>query len=133
MEKRADALLSFWEDKPELVQSQMTMQEAQSGFSPSRMSCARNVATVLELKGDDSVTCGPCKYNQINTPRLLHPILASGKIPDEKKYALCSNAASQDAKKWVAGYQQRQHQKIADATTGAAAEEEAELASLTKA
>ena len=32
MGKRADELLAFWEDAPELVQAHMTMQEAQAGF-----------------------------------------------------------------------------------------------------
>ena len=133
MGKRADELLAFWEDEPQLVQTQMTMQEAQAGFSPSRMSCDRNVATRLVLKGDSSVSRGPYKYGKINTSKLLQPILISEKIPDEKKYTLCKNAASVDAKNWMKEYERQKHQKIADATTGAASEAAAELAALTKA
>ena len=93
--------MAFWQDEPVLLQTQ-TIQEAQAGFSTSRLTSARNVATALVLKEDQNVTRGPYKYNQINHSKLLKPILQSDKISDGEKYKLCKNGASQDAKDWMA-------------------------------
>ena len=75
-----------------------------SPHDPHELTAAANAMTVLALKDDPSKSWS-CGSGRIICTRLLEHVLASAKVPDDRKLQLVETAkSSAAAKKWKAEY-----------------------------
>jgi len=102
-----------------------------SPHDPHELTAAANVMTVLALKDDPSKSWS-CGFGRIICTRLLEHVLASAKVPDDRKLQLVETAkSSAAAKKWKAEYDEKR--AIVTAPTEERKLSAAELESLTPA
>ena len=126
----AMATLGFFDEKAILKPTQRKMDDG-SPHDPHELTAAANVMTVLTLKDDPSKSWS-CGSGRIIFTRLLEHVLASAKVPDDKKVQLVDTAkGSAASKKWKAEYDEKR--AIATAPTEEKKLSAAELEALTPA
>ena len=124
------AILGFFDEKAILKPTQRKVDDG-SPHDPHELTAAANVVTVLTLKDDPSKSWS-CAAGRIICTRLLEHVLASAKVPDDKKLQLVDTAKTSAAsKKWKAEYDEKR--AIATAPTEEKKLSAAELGTLTPA
>ena len=100
------AILGFFDEKAILKPTQRKVDDG-SPHDPHELTAAANVVTVLTLKDDPSKSWS-CAAGRIICTRLLEHVLASAKVPDDKKLQLVDTAKTSAAsKKWKAEYDEK--------------------------